>query len=51
MGLLQDFKAAAVTRTRYPDDQSLSNAALFSLVRDMPFERASALTPETVVSE
>lgn len=51
MGLLQDFKAAAVQRARFPDDQSLNNAALFSLVRDMPFERASALTPETVVSE
>lgn len=37
MGLLQDFKAAAVARARFPDDRPLTPAALFTLVRDMPF--------------
>ena len=33
MGLLQDFKAAAVARARFPDDERLTNAALFTLVQ------------------
>jgi hypothetical protein len=50
MGLLQDFKAAAVERTRFPDNEGLTNAALFALVRDMPFQRVPTLTPEAVVA-
>ena len=48
MGLLQDFKAAAVQRARFPDDQSLNNSALVWQVRDMPIERASAPLPLTI---
>ena len=51
MGLLQDFKAAAVARARFPDDERLTNAALFTLVRDMPFERPSETTPEAAMAE
>ena len=51
MGLLAEFRNAAVTRGRFPDDQRLTPAAMFSLVRDMPYERASAPTPEAVVAE
>lgn len=51
MGLLQDFKAAAVARMRFPDDERLTPAALFALVRDMPFARPSDGRLETVVAE
>jgi hypothetical protein len=51
MGLLADFKAAAVARTRFPDDERLTPAALFALVRDMPYEPPTDIRPETVVSE
>lgn len=51
MGLLQDFKAAAVARTRFPDNERLTPAALFALVRDMPFARPSDGRIETVVAE
>jgi hypothetical protein len=51
MGLLADFKAAAVARTRFPDDERLTPAALFALVRDMPYESPSDIRPETVVAE
>ncbi|MGE0228619.1 MAG: hypothetical protein AB7I38_07265 [Dehalococcoidia bacterium] len=36
MGLLADFRSAAVARLQLPDDQRLSPASLFALVRDMP---------------
>lgn len=36
MGLLAKFRAAAVARHQFPDDQRLEPASLFSLVRDMP---------------
>lgn len=51
MPLLQDFKAAAVARARFPDDERLTPAALFALVRDMPFARPSDGRIETVVAE
>ena len=51
MGLLSDFKAAAVARGRYPDDQLLTPAAIFPLVRDLPYERASDLRPATTIAE
>lgn len=51
MGLLQDFKAAAVARARFPDDERLTPAALFALVRDMPFARPSDGRIETVIAE
>src|SRR5262245_22751502 len=51
MALLQDFKAAAVARTRFPDDERLTPAALFALVRDMPFARPSDGRIETVIEE
>lgn len=35
MGLLADFRSAAVARRRFPDDERLSPASLFALVRDM----------------
>lgn len=51
MPLLQDFKAAAVARARFPDDQRLTPPALFALVRDMPFARPTDGSIETVMSE
>lgn len=51
MALLADFKAAAVGRTRFPDDVLLTPAAIFALVRDMPYERAADLEPATTVRE
>ena len=51
MPLLADFRAAAIARTRFPDDQRLSEAALFALVRDIPFGRPTDEHPETVIAE
>ena len=51
MGLLADFKTAAVARTRFPDDERLTQAAIFALVRDMPFARPSGIQPRTIVTE
>jgi hypothetical protein len=51
MGLLADFKAAAVARTRFPDDERLTAPALFALVRDMPYEPPTDIRPGTVIAE
>lgn len=51
MGFLADFKSAAVARRRFPDDERLTPASLFALVRDMPYARASDPEPETAVEE
>jgi hypothetical protein len=51
MGLLADFKTAAVARRRFPDDERMTPASLFALVRDMPYERASDAEPETAIEE
>ena len=51
MGLLADFKAAAVARRRFPDDERLTPASIFVLVRDMPYERASTPLAETAMHE
>jgi hypothetical protein len=51
MGLLSDLKTAAVARRRFPDDERLTPASLFALVRDMPYERASDAEPETAMEE
>ena len=51
MGLLADFKTAAVSRARFPDNERLTAPAIFALVRDMPFEAASDNRPETVIAE
>jgi len=51
MGLLADFKAAAVARRRFPDDERLTPASMFSLVRDMPYQRAADPLPETTIQE
>lgn len=40
MGLLADFRAAAVGGHRFPDDGRLTPASLFALVRDMPYQAA-----------
>lgn len=37
MGLLADFRQAAIGRHQFPDDGRLSPASIFTLVRDMPF--------------
>jgi hypothetical protein len=51
MGLLADFKNAAVARRRFPDDERLTPASIFALVRDMPYRRASDRRPQTTIEE
>jgi hypothetical protein len=51
MGLLADLRTAAIARRRFPDDERLTPASLFALVRDMPYERASDAEPETTIEE
>jgi hypothetical protein len=51
VGLLSDLKVSAVARRRFPDDERLTPASLFALVRDMPYERASDAEPETAIDE
>ncbi|MBX7112330.1 MAG: hypothetical protein K1X87_10865 [Dehalococcoidia bacterium] len=50
MGLLADFRAAAVKRRHFPDDERLAPASLFSLVRDMPLSAEDA-APEGAIDE
>ncbi len=51
MALLSDFRAAAIARTRFPDDERLTTPALFALVREMPFGRLPDEHPDTVIRE
>ena len=51
MGLLADFRAAAVARARLPDDAQLTVPAIFAVVRDLPYERASDCRPATTIAE
>ena len=51
MGLLADFRAQAVARGRFPDDQRLTPPALFALVRDMPYARPSQPTTQAAIEE
>ena len=49
MGLLADFKNAAVARRRFPDDERLTPASLFALVRDMPYRPNPDPSPEATI--
>ncbi|MDA0365022.1 MAG: hypothetical protein O2843_04030 [Chloroflexi bacterium] len=51
MSLTSDLKAGAVARGLFPDNATVTAAAAFALVRDMPYERASARAPETTIAE
>lgn len=51
MGLLADFKTAAVSRARFPDNERLTAPAIFAVVRDMPYAPSSDSRPETVIEE
>lgn len=51
MGLLADLKQAAVARRRFPDDERLTIASIFALVRDMPYRPASDGQPATTIEE
>lgn len=51
MSLTTDLKAAAVSRALFPNDGTITAAAAFALVRDMPYERAWSRAPETTVAE
>jgi hypothetical protein len=51
MSLLDLFKSEAVLRGLIDPHQDLDAAAVFSLVRDMPYRRASDRLPETTIAE
>jgi len=51
VGLLADFRAAAVVRGDLPDDAQLTVPAIFAVVRDLPYERASDRRPATTIAE
>ncbi|MPZ97932.1 MAG: hypothetical protein GEU80_01125 [Dehalococcoidia bacterium] len=51
MPLVPAFRAAAVARGLFPDDQPMTPEAAYALVRDMPYRRASSRTPETTIEE
>ena len=48
MPLVPQLRAEAVRRGLFPDDTPLRPEAVFALVRDMPYERASDRQPETI---
>ncbi|MEZ4552407.1 MAG: hypothetical protein AB7L91_11010 [Dehalococcoidia bacterium] len=50
MGLLADFRSAAVARQQLPDDERLSPASLFALVRDMPLTANDARADAAIES-
>ena len=51
MSLSSDLKAAAVARGLFPEDGRLTAPAAFTLVRDMPYRRASSRAPATTIAE
>ncbi len=51
MPLLPAFRAAAIARGLVEDGAIIDAARAFALVRDMPYERASASHPETAIEE
>ena len=51
MSLLDLLKTEAVERGLLPPDAQLDPAAVFYLVRDMPYQRASDRRPETIIRE
>ena len=51
MPLVPQLRAEAVRRGLFPDDTPLRPEWAFTLVRDMPYERASDRQPETVIRE
>jgi transglutaminase-like putative cysteine protease len=51
MSLLESLKSEAVQRGFLSPDAELTPAAIFDLVRDMPYRRASDHRPETILRE
>lgn len=51
MCLLSLLKSEAITRGLLDPDLELDAAKVFSLVRDMPYQRASDRNPETTITE
>jgi hypothetical protein len=51
MRTLDAFKAEAVRRGLLDSNATLDPAQVFSLVRDMPYRRASDRRPETIIAE
>jgi hypothetical protein len=51
MGLLEFLKSEAVRRGLFDPDATLDPAIVFTLVRDMPYRRASDRRPQTIIAE
>jgi hypothetical protein len=51
MTLIRDLKAAAIKRALFPAGASLDAPAVFALVRDMPYRRASSHEPAVTIEE
>lgn len=51
MGLLNQLKSEAIQRNLLDPEAVLDAATVFSLVRDMPYRRASDRRPETILAE